>query len=237
MKRSLLGLFLSVMVMLAGVGEVGAAPASPVASPAAGVEGLLATAAATMSGVSTFRFELTYEEGDTTLYDRIKMEHAEGVVQRPDRIKAKIEAKYGFVSVDVEVVSIDQRIWVNVAGVGDELTIGDDIARVLLDPTAILVQALTEIQEPTAERREQLDGVMMTRIAGEVDPGALIASEGAPVVPSGMTMPVEIAVADNGRVLSLRLSGPLIGADSDDVVRRLDLSAFDEPVEIEEPGA
>lgn len=224
------------VVTLGGPGRVAAASATPVATPEAQTAGLLATAAATMQAVTSYHFTLTYEEGTTTIYRRIKMEKAEGAVLRPDRFKATIEAKLGPLSVDVEVVSVGGRLWVTTAGVGEELDIDEAVARVLLDPTAILTGAAGAIREPVVVGEGQLDGVAVTRIAGTVEASALEAGADNPVLANEAPMPVELAIDAQGHIVSLRLDGPLVAADSDDVVRRLDLSEFDQPVEIEPPA-
>lgn len=224
-----------VLALVGGATAVGA-PATPVATPQPEVTALLAKAAATMEAVTTYRFKLTYEEGTTTIYGRITIQKADGEVQRPDRFKATVDAKLGPLTVGVAITSVGDQVWVEVAGVNSEVNINEDVARILFDPTAILIGALETINQPVIVGEKQIGGVTVTRVAGTVDPAQLVHDTTSSLVTNSASLPVELAIADDGHVVSLRLDGPLIRADSDDVVRRLDLSEFDQPVEIEPPG-
>lgn len=213
-----------------------AAPATPVASPQPEVAALLVRALATMGAVRSFRFTLDYERGSTTLYHRIRMRRAHGAVQRPDRFTATIEAKLGPVGVGVEVISVGQRVWVQLAGVNGEVSLDQDVMRLLLDPTTLLIGAVETIEGPTVLGEDQIDGVAVTRIAGTVEAARLDAAAARSLLTNTAPLPVELAIDAQGHLVSLRLAGPLVSADSHDAVRRLDLTAFDQPVQIGAPG-
>jgi hypothetical protein len=165
------------------------------------------------------------------------MQKAKGAVARPDRLEATIAAKLGVVTVDVKVISVGGRVWVRLVGVDEEIGIDQNVARVLLDPSAILIGAVETIEEPRLLGTETIDERTVTVIGGTVDPTSLTAGTDNPVLTQSGPLPVELAIDEDGYVRRLLLEGPLIRADSDDVVRQLDLSEFDQPVTIEAPGA
>ncbi|HKG25438.1 MAG TPA: LppX_LprAFG lipoprotein [Thermomicrobiales bacterium] len=236
MRTRLVLLVLACVATLSGTAGVAGAAGTPVATPQPEVSALLAKAVATMSAVTSYRFVLTYEDGKTTIYRQINMEKAEGAVQRPDRFQATVEAKLGPVTVDVDIVSVEGRVWVQVAGVEEEVGINEDVARVLLDPTAILIGAAASIRQPVMVGDEQIDGITATRIAGVADPSDLGVGAENPLLTTAGPLPVELTITDDGHIVGLWLDGALIRADSEDVVRRMDLSAFDQPVQIEAPA-
>src|SRR5262245_46961700 len=103
--------------LFAAPGSAIAEPGTPVPATDAAVAALLANSAQVMTAVSTFQFVLTYERGKTTLYGRIKMQRAKGSVARPDRLEATVAARLGLVKVDVKVIGVGGRVWVQLAGV------------------------------------------------------------------------------------------------------------------------
>jgi hypothetical protein len=125
---------------------------------------------------------------------------------------------------------------VEVAGVEEEVGINEDVARVLLDPTAILIGAAEAISQPVIVGEEQIDGITVTRIAGVADPSDMDAGAANPLLTTAEPLPVELSITDDGYIVGLWLDGALIRADSEDVVRRMELSDFDQPVQIEAPA-
>lgn len=201
----------------------------------ASAEERLRQAAETMGEVSSFHFVLTNEIGTTVLAESIELIGAEGDVQRPDRFRAVVEAELGVVPIEISVIGVGDRAWfTNPLSGGEYQEIQlPEAARALLDPTPILLAAVTLIENPTVTGDEKLDGVETTRIEGTVD-----LSELATPVPNllpGDALPAQIWLDDEGRVVRLRLEGALTQEEDPTVVRVVDLSRFDEPVEIEPP--
>jgi hypothetical protein len=70
----------------------------------------------------------------------------------------------------------------------------------------------------------------------ELDMGSGTSDGTPPAVLTEQPLPLAIWIDDEGRVRRLEIAGPLTEVEAPDVVRRLDLSAFDEPVVIEAPA-
>jgi hypothetical protein len=198
---------------------------------------LLRQAAETMGDVSSFHFVLTNEIGTTVLADSIELIGAEGDVQRPDRFRAVVEAQLGVVPIEVSVVGIGDRAWfTNPLSGGEYQEIQlPEAARALLDPTPILLAAVTLVENASITGDESLEGVDTTLIEGTVDLAQL--STPVPNLMPGDALPAQIWLDDQGRVVRLRLEGAITQEEDPTVVRVIDLSRFDQPVEIEAPSA
>lgn len=213
---------------------LGSAPALVRASS---VETLLQQATRAMTTLRSYHFELRYEQGQTVLVRKAKlhMKRARGDIERPDRLRATVEAKLGFLSVGVTVVSIQQRVWVDFKGITGELEIEPDVANVLLDPTALLLSVVSTIEEPRIVGTGELDGEPATHLAGIFDPRRMASDVVQSVFSEARPNPIDVWLDDRGRVRRVVQTGPLIASDSDDVIRRLDLSRYDEQFGIAPP--
>jgi hypothetical protein len=214
---------------------------------------LLQQAAATMATVQSFQFELSTVQGESTILQNLELVGVEGAVQRPDRFEATITAKIAIVEIDVDVIGIGSKIWVTdpmsndhkYIEVSDEVEDAgsqSDVLSALLNPDRLLLAAVGQIKDATIDGDEKIDGIQTTRIVGIVDLAKLEQfATATPDIPSGFLilgeMPVTVWLDEAGHVISLELEGPLTEDESPDVVRRLDLYDFDEPVTIDEPPA
>lgn len=211
----------------------------------ADAEALLLRSAEAMAAVSSFHFELTTPRGQTLVLDQFELLGLEGDVARPESFRATVTGKAAMIDLSLDVVGIGPRLWVSdptsAEGGYFELDMGAEAGRPgsspadLLNPDRLLLQAVEVIENPSVGGQDEIDGVEVTRIDGVFDP-ARVAGDGTP--PAGLgggPLPVAIWVDGEGRVRRLEVAGPLIETEAADVVRRLDLSAFDEPVEIVAP--
>lgn len=226
---------------------LGTAPAAATAQDDA--TALLGRAAETMAGLDAFHFELSTPRGQTLFMENLELAGLEGDVQRPDSFRASVTARAAIVELSVRVVGIGTRLWVTNPMSQDEAFQEIDLGQSateggmdgaglvdLLNPDRVLLQAVERIENPTIVGEDEIDGVAVTRVDGTVDLSR-IQADGTPV-PGLLTddpLPVSIWIDEAGRVIRLELDGPLTAAESPDVLRRLDLSAFDEPVDIQPP--
>jgi hypothetical protein len=206
-----------------------------------------------MATVQSFQFELSTVQGESTILQNLELVGVEGAVQRPDRFEATITAKIAIVEIDVDVIGIGSKIWVTdpmsndhkYIEVSDEVEDAgsqSDVLSALLNPDRLLLAAVGQIKDAKIDGDEKIDGIQTTRIVGTVDLAKLEQfATATPDIPSGFLilgeMPVTVWLDEAGHVISLELEGPLTEDESPDVVRRLDLYDFDEPVTIDEPPA
>lgn len=222
---------------------------------------LLAGAATAMAGVQSFQFALTTEQGETVIMDTLELKDVTGAVQRPDRFRAVASASVAILEVDVEVIGIGTQIWVkNPLGgaAGGEEYIAVDLSEggaeqtlaELVNPDRILLRAVDLMENPTVRGEDEIDGVRTTVIEGTFDPSAAIGLvPGTPAAvadaatqaaaESGLELagpvPTLLWIDGDGLVRRIRVEGPILTSEATDVVRRLDLFAYNEPVEIEAP--
>jgi hypothetical protein len=224
---------LLVMGGLASLPAQRVALAQEVGDPA---DQLLADAAQKMLEYQTMKFKLAYEEGSTKLFTGIKMTEAVGEIERPGKLKATVKTKIGFIKVDVKATVIGDKAWVRAVGISEDYTLPENLSHIIADPVLLLPDIATAVENPVVSEIETTKkGETRTWISGTFNP-SLIQDEAVRGYAEQLgSRPVEIALDGEGRIVSVRLAGPFVDQDSSDVVRRLDIYGFGEPVSISEP--
>jgi hypothetical protein len=182
------------------------------------------------------KFELVYEKGSTKLFTGIKMTEAKGEILRPGRLKATVKTKVGFVKVDVKATVIGDQAWVRAVGISEDYTLPSNLSHIIADPVLLLPDLAQSIENPVVTKIETTkSGEQRTWISGTFDPAQIEDDAVRGYAESLGQRPVDIALDDQGRIVSVRLAGQFIDQDSKDVVRRLDIYGFGDPVSIEKP--
>jgi lipoprotein LprA len=215
---------------------------------------LLTNAAMAMTKLKSFQFELSTVQGQSTILRNLELVGVKGAVERPDRFEATITAKVAIVTVDVDIVGIGAQLWVTdplareksyiqVTG-GDEDAAQTEALATLINPDRLLLAAVGLVKAPVIDGTESIDGVQTTRVTGTVDLSTIGALAGATPEAGSVsdllilgTMPITVWIDGDNHVRSLELEGPLTKDETPDVIRRLDLTDFDEPVDIENPAS
>jgi hypothetical protein len=227
---------IALLLALAGLAAPGmqrTAFAQAVGDPAGD---LLQAASEKMLEYDTMKFDLVYEKGSTKLYTGIKMTSAEGAIERPSKLKATVKTKVGFVKIDVKATVIGDQAWVRAVGISEDYALPGDLSHIIADPVLLLPDLAQAVQDPVVSKIETTKkGEQRIWISGTFDP-ALIQDDAVRGYAEGIGQrPVDIALDSEGRIVSVRLAGQFVSQDSKDVVRRLDISGFGEPVEITQP--
>jgi hypothetical protein len=214
---------------------------------------LLQASAQAMSQLNSFAFALTTTRGQSTILENLELRSVTGAVQRPDRFRATIVAGVAFVELSVDVIGIGTTLWVSDPTSREDRFIeitaeGEDAAAqalpFLLDPDRLLLRAVSLIEDPKLDGTEEIGDMLTTRVTGTVDLSKvaqlvnLATPEAAPVslVLDRKTLTVWIDQTTNW-VVRLELAGPLTTSETSDVVRRLELTDFDVPVDIQPPAS
>jgi outer membrane lipoprotein-sorting protein len=225
-----------------------ATPLSRVAAQDQDPKALLAKAAQTMAAVQSFHFTFTTPRGKSMVTDQLELAGIEGDVQRPDRFRASFTAKASIISLKVKVIGIGNKVWATDPTKRDETWIlvtenaqGELPLPDLLNPDRLLQAAVDLIQNPTIAGEDEVDGTKTTRIEGTFDPSQVSEVAGTPVpefqgLAGQAPIPLTIWIDDGGLVRRLQFAGPLTRAESPDVVRQLDITKIDEPVDIQPPA-
>ncbi len=209
---------------------------------------LLQSSATAMLELESFHFVFSTPVGKTILADEVFLESVEGDVVRPMSFQATFEVSLAFLTLDLNAVGIDENIWISnpleggkfeqVSGEGEETL----PPLPFLNPDALIQEAVSQIQNPQITGDEEIDGVETTVVIGEFDPDA-ITVDGTPIAdalagelePLGLTLWID---ADH-RVIRAEFSGGLLPSEigAGRIVRRIDLSQFNEPVVIVAPAS
>lgn len=220
----------------------------PVASASEDADVLLTSAAESMLELDSFHFLLTTPTGKTLLTPELELKRIEGDFVAPDRFRADAEVTAIIASLIISVIGIGDRLWVS-----DPFTSGDKMIPVqgdetgatpipkYVNPEYLVSLALTSIQSPVIAGNETIDGVSTTKITGTIDPAQAVV-DGTPVAlvaGSSELIEVTIWIDEQDRVVRVEFDGPLTASEigTGKIVRRLDLSRFDEPITVEEPAA
>lgn len=204
---------------------------------------LLRNAANVMAELSSFTFEIETTRGASTIFQGLDVREISGAVRRPVDFTATVSVEVPFGTIDVTALGVDGMAWVqDPLAEGEEWIAleGSENIVALINPDTLIVSSIGVIQDAQVDGTEQVDGVDTTRVAGTVD-FAMTAervtggSVQLPAEISAEPLPVLVWIDAEGRVVEVEVSGRIVPTESEDVVRAIRFSGFNEPVEIEAP--
>jgi hypothetical protein len=201
---------------------------------------LLQSAADRLQALNSFHFVFDHENGASPIVEGLKMQRAEGDVVKPDRLQADIDAvvpQLGNARVAVSVVAVgsqakitnpfNRRQWIDLPG--------ENPLAELFDPRGGTSAVLQAVRDPRIVGEETIGGVAVWRVEGDVDGGQL--RNFTSVAEAGHTVKGTAWIGkDDPLVYRIRLEGPVGPRDDQGIVRRIELSRFDQAVTIELPG-
>jgi hypothetical protein len=188
-----------------------------------------------VGAVKSFHFRLEHENGLSPMPLDLKLKTAEGDVQVPDRMKAKLEADVAGALLRVEVVGIGEEGWMTnpFSHEWQPLPAGTTISAIF-DPAAGIQAVAGSLQDVRVVGVEKVGGDNTYLLEGQIDSGVLKAA--VPIAEPGLTVNVKVWVGvDDYNIRQVRLEGPFASGEPENIVRILILSNFDEPVSIEPP--
>ena len=229
---------IALAVASGGCGSDGEKAVDDGESPLPDAAMLTSEAADRMEALTSFHFVVSHEEGTTPITAGLQMERAEGDSKTPDRLTADVDAlvpQLGNAEIDVKVVWVgetarmtnpfDRTRWMDVPG---------DALQGLFDPGAGTVAALRAATGHAIAGEETVGGVPCWLVTAIVDGEALKAF--ADVAEAGYTVSLTLWLGkEDTLVHRVRLDGAMGADDTPGVIRLIDLTRFDEPVEIELP--
>jgi hypothetical protein len=233
-------------LMLGGFARPAFAQDAATPSGASDAVQLLNEAAEAMTKLESFAFELVTTQGETTIFEGLTLEEVHGAVRRPNDFQTTVVVKIPFASLDLRAVSVNGEVWIELPQLGDTgggwTSLGSSEGVLsLLNPDVLILQSVRYIDNAELAGTDEVDGVDITWVTGTVDfHGIAIRLGGdqqelANQIAEG---PVTVSVAIDGDrlVRKIEIEGPILATESDDVVREVTFSNFNEPVEIERPN-
>jgi hypothetical protein len=195
---------------------------------------ILSDASKAAAGLTTFHFKLSHQNGSTPLPLNLSVESAEGDVGVPDKLKADVKADAAGINVSVKVIGIDDETWVTNPFTRSWQRLGGTNIRDFANPAALVTGLLPDVQDPQIAGREDVDGAATYRLTGTIDSAAL--SDALGIAEPGHTVKVEAWIGvDDSLPRRVKLSGRLTDDEKENVTRQVDLSRFNQPVDIQAP--
>lgn len=198
-------------------------------------EQVLERAAERLAQASTFHFRLTHENGGTQMPLNLDLRTAEGDFQAPDRLSAEIEARAVATNVRVRAIAIEDRTWITNPFTRQWQALPGSVSlRDAADPAGLVGAVVDDIRNAEIVGQERVDGVMTFKVTGRADSGAFRRAIGS--ARPGYPVDVEVWVGTEDFLpRKVRIIGPLENDDADNIVRELQLSRFDQSVDIQPP--
>lgn len=225
-----------------------AVPSAHAQDTSSSAAAILDEAASKMLELESFHFSVSTPLGKTELSDQIELSGIEGDVLRPDAFQAEFTVELGFVSLKLNVIGIGASLWVSDPTAGNDQYIelsadGEETLppQLLLNPDQLVMQAVSLLRDPVIKGDDEIEDVPVVNIEGTFDPEDL-AQFGTPApgtLFSGVEpLTVNLWIDKEHRIVRAEFAGALLPSELDagPLVRRVDLSAFNEPVTIEAPA-
>jgi len=213
---------------------------------------LLTAAAEKMADVQSFHFDVTTPRGQTQFTENFVLLELSGDVQRPDRFQATALVDAMIAQLELQVIGIGTTVWITdpLSSESSFIEVGLDGGMMgggegasfvdLVNPDRLLLSAVSALENPTIAGQDEIDGVLTTRINGSAAFNELTGTDLSGTPMAGMTLssePLQVAVwIDESHVVrQLDVYGPLLSTEAPNTVRRLKLTAINEPIDIQPP--
>lgn len=203
---------------------------------------MLERSAQVLSELDTFAFEMSTVRGTSTIFSGFELKSVTGVVRRPTDLRAEVEVSIPLGDLSIGAIGLDGMFWIqDPLSDGSWMELGElGEVQALINPDVLILQAVKLVQNAHVAGTGKVDGRNATIIEGEVDFSGLLDNFGeAQTEVSNFLSDEPVLVAfwidEDDRIVEVEMIGPILASESDDVVRVVVLSEFNEPVEIEAP--
>lgn len=195
---------------------------------------VLETSAARMEELDSFHFEVEHENGATEIIGGLQMVSATGDVQGAERMRLDVEARFASTNIQTGIVILPGEDYLQNPLTGrweaqDEIDVSQ-----IFDPASGVTGLMRNVRDAEVVDVESVDGVDSYVIEATIDAGELRSFVSTAEAGREVTARVWVGV-DDSLVRRIEVRGPIAPNDADEVVRRITLSEFDEPVEIAPP--
>lgn len=230
--RHRLTLISLVMAVLAGGALASACGGGDGESKADGAD-VLRRGAERMDGVKSFHFELEHEKGTTQIVRNLQMVSATGDVAPPDRLRLDAKAKSGPLNIAVGIVAIPGHSYITnpLTGRWEEEQIS---VAAFFDPARGVTALMRAATGPRVTATEKVDGRNTYRVEATVDSGSMTLFASNPIPGRALKARAWVGV-DDPVLVRVEIEGAVSEGEPPDLLRRLTLSKFDEPVQIDAP--
>ncbi len=186
-----------------------------------------------MDRVKSFHFALEHEKGTTQIVRNLQMVSATGDVVPPDRLRLDAKAKSGPLNIAIGIVAIPGHSYITnpLSGRWEEEQIS---VAAFFDPATGVTALMRAATEPRVTATEKLEGRNTHRVEAFVDSGNMTLFTSNPVAGRKLKARAWVGV-DDPVLVRVEIEGAVSEGEPADLLRRLTLSKFDEPIQIEAP--
>ena len=189
---------------------------------------------AAMPLLDTFKFELTHTKGATLLPGNFSVREAVGFVSSPDKIQLSAETVFSglFVKIDA-VIFPDITYMTNPLTRNWNILRGDESPFAVFDPASLIADILSEVTTAAFPDEGPIsDGKIV--ITGTLPANAMRSLVGGTDLDKVIDYRMNID-PDSFRLVAVDLGGIIRTGEEEGTQRRIELSEFNIPVEIEPP--
>ena len=193
---------------------------------------LMLAAADRMAGVEKFHFVLEHEDGTSEIVQGIEMVRAEGDIGGTEQLQAEIEGRLGTLAFETGIVVLPDQGWLRnpltQRWQREEITVS-----ALFDPQQGAVALMRTATATGLGGREAVRGADCWVVEATTDSGELVFFRG---VEAGFEVKAKVWIGVNDPLVHrIELRGPISSSELETIVRRLELSNFDQDVDIVPP--
>lgn len=231
-QRRLALLALVVAVLVGGV-LASACRGGGGGAPKADGADVLRRGAERMDRVKSFHFALDHENGTTQIVRNLQMISATGDVAPPDRLRLDAKAKAGPLNIAVGIIAIPGHSYITnpLTGRWEEEQVS---VAAFFDPATGVTALMRAATEARVTGAEKVEGRNTYRVEALVDSGSMTLFTSNPVAGRKLKARAWVGV-DDPVLVRVEIEGAVSEGEPAGLVRRLTLSKFDEPVQINAP--
>ncbi len=228
-KRSVYGCLLVLLLLLAACSG-GSTSSNKSTTPNA--HQIIAKAQAAIQKVTSYHFNL--KAVNIGANATLPISSADGDIQVPDKLKANATALFAGNNVQVVLIAIGGKQYINVLGIW-QTTTGLIDPRTLSDPQTGVAAILGHIQNPSAPTDSSVGGRSCWLIKGKLDPSYLAGITGGGA-PAGQLDDVSACIGKSDNLpYQIVITGVATTGDTAKTVRTFTLSKFGEQLTIQAP--
>jgi lipoprotein LprG len=208
----------------AGCGGGGSGPSA---------EELVADTVEKTGAVQSFHLAIDTDQTDVS-NSGLSLTFVDGDVKVPDRLEGKVGGKFLGLAVSTDLIVVGQDYYLKVPFTGWQKIDVDTLPAAFFDPQHGILAVIQGASGLKRNGSEEVAGVDTYRVTGTVKADDLKALLNNAEGDQELQLDVWIG-KDDMLVHRLRLTGPIEPNEKEDAVRNVELSRFDEPVQIEPP--
>ena len=183
-------------------------------------------------------FDLHHVVGTTSILPGVLMNRAYGKAMVPGEFDVTVEGELLFPRsyIEIGMISVDGSAYMTNLINGDWEQVDPEALPMDLSTLgATLADIVDNVQDPQLLGREQIGGVAVYRISGNITSEVL--KQLVPTAGTGFPVALEMwTEQDTGMLRQALITGKVVLTDVEDYQRKLTLDNVDEPVTVEPPG-